>query len=949
MAKIVKLGVNSAKNYYFERDSIMNENGSKNNLEISGTIAEAFGLNEGDKLEQKEFENLLKGKTADGEVQLVDRLKSSSTGKENAAFDIVLSAPKSVSMLSLTSDTRLQEAHNEAVKETMAYVNDNYSKTYGYDSEGKKTINEGAGLLIATAKHSIARDEIKGVEDPHLHSHNLVMNMTLDTKDKKFKALAANDMLRDANKFQEMYRSSLASKVKELGYEIEKHSSHSSAFDIAGVSRENVLHFSQRHNKIVQNADTIKEKEFVQNSFKKDKSNLTKEELLKDWNKQQVENFGMNFKELKEHCLSIQKNEKMYSSSKHVLETAMHSLTQNEAVIKEEAVLKLSRKLSIGEYTDSQLREELSTIKKTGQSNNENLKLMGYDRQGKGLYTTKHMYDLERDNMKIIKTQVNVKPIMSNKQADKAIKSFNDKQSWNMSNGQTKAVQAMLTNKQQFLIINGDPGVGKTTLMAAYADATSDRKNLEIKILAPTGKAAKEASDASGLKASTIDSFLLQKRSSNSKQKIYIVDETSMLDASKANALLKIAKKEKAQVVFVGDQKQLKSIGSSNFFSDIQPHAKSVNLTEANRFKNNLQKEVARLANNRQLDKVVDLLDKNNKVIQIDVKLLSKESDNLSQEQLKDIKKTELASQASGIISQNYREINAYAADNKQVDKINEKVREELGFSKQEGIKFEAIKAKSSMNKAENRAIAANYTVGDIIQVNKSVKGLKRFSEYEVKDINTQKNQLTIESQITDRKTNATLTHQVTLDARELINASIGEKNESDFVNGEKIVITRNNKNLGISNGDIGFVKSFNKDKSELTAQFDKKEVTINTNEFKNISYSYATSVHKSQGSTVDKSVLVLDSDNELQNKYNLGEVGVTRQKNDLIIITDNKELIKEQLQVEQIKTSTLDENMTSDFKQDSISKEDHIKDISNAVNEKNQENEKISSEVYTR
>ena len=94
---------------------------------------------------------------------------------------------------------------------------------------------------------------------------------------------------------------------------------------------------------------------------------------------------------------------------------------------------------------------------------------------------------------------------------------------------------------------------------------------------------------------------------------------------------------------------------------------------------------------------------------------------------------------------------------------------------------------------------------------------------------------------------------------------------------------------------------------------------------------------------------MVLDSDNELQNKYNLGEVGVTRQKNDLIIITDNKELIKEQLQVEQIKTSTLDENMTSDFKQDSISKEDHIKDISNAVNEKNQENEKISSEVYTR
>ena len=589
-------------------------------------------------------------------------------------------------------------------------------------------------------------------------------------------------------------------------------------------------------------------------------------------------------------------------------------------------------------------------LKKTGQLKNSNLKLMGYDNKGKGLYTTKHMHDLERENMNIIKTQSDLKPIMSNKQANKSIESFNDKQSWNMSNGQTQAVQAMLTmNKQQFLLINGNPGVGKTTLMAAFADTTNNRKDLEIKILAPTGKAAKEASDASGLQASTIDSFLLQKRSNNSKQKIYIVDETSMLDASKANSLLKIARREKAQIVFVGDQKQLKPIGSGDFFSDIQSHVKSVNLTEANRFKTDLQKEVAKLANSKQLDKVIDLLDKYNKVIQIDTKTLSKESDNLTNEQLKDIKKTELASQASKIISQNYKEINAYAADNKQVDKINEKVREYLGFSKQEGMKFEAIKAKSNMNQAENKAIAANYSQGDIIQVNRSVKGMKKFAEYKIKNINTQTNKLTLEANIRNKQNGSIKTHQVTLDARELINASIGEKKELEFVNGEKIVITRNNKELGINNGDIGFVKSFNTDKSELTVLFDKKEVTIDTNEFKNLSYSYATSVHKSQGSTVEKAVLVLDSDNEQQNKYNLGEVGVTRQKYDLLIITDDKELIKEQLKVEQLKTSTMDESMTSGFKKDSISKENQIKDISHAVHAKMQENEKISSEVYTR
>ncbi|PNV83680.1 MAG: hypothetical protein C0627_03845 [Sulfurimonas sp.] len=621
MAKIIKLGVKSASEYYFENDKIMNEDGRGDNLQITGTLAKDLGLKEGAKLEQEQMRNLLKGFSADGEEQYIDRLKHSSTGKENAAYDIVFSAPKSVSMLSLTVDSMLQNAHNEAVAEVLTYINDKYAKTNGYDKEGNRTLNKGSGLLIATAKHSIARDEIKGVEDPHLHTHSLVFNITKDARDGKFKALAVNDMLRDANKFQEMYRSALALKVKELGYQIEKHSSQSSAWDIAGIDRENVLHFSQRHNKIVENATILQEQEHVQHKGKKDKSDLTKTELLESWNKQQSENFGMSFNELKEHCLNnVEKTQNHYENPKQVLESAMQALTQNEAVIKEEDVLKLSRKLSIGEFSDKQLSEELSHVKKTGQENSQDIKLLGVDEKGNKLFTTKAMHDTERDNMRMIKNQYDIKPVMQNKDATRAIKAFNDKQSWNMSKGQTEAVNAMLTNDKQFLIINGDPGVGKTTLMAAFADATSNRKDLEVKILAPTGKAAKEASEASGLQASTIDSFLLQKRSMDDKQKVYIVDESSMLDAQKANALLKIARKEHAQIVFVGDQKQLKSIGSGDFFSQIQGHVKSVDITEANRFKTDLQKEVAKLANSKQLDKVVDLLDAHKKVIEIDSK-----------------------------------------------------------------------------------------------------------------------------------------------------------------------------------------------------------------------------------------------------------------------------------------------------------------------------------------
>lgn len=910
MAKIIKLGVQSASEYYFENDKIMNEDGRGDNLQITGILAQSFGLHEGDKLEQEQMRNLLKGFSADGEEQYVDRLKHSSTGKENAAYDIVFSAPKSVSMLSLIVDSRLQDAHNEAVKEVLEHINDNYAKTNGYDKEGNRTLNKGSGLLIATAKHSIARDEIKGVEDPHLHTHSLVFNITKDATDNKFKALAANDMLRDANKFQEMYRSSLALKVKELGYQIEKHSSQSSAWDIAGIDRENVLHFSQRHNKIVENATTLQEQEHVQHKGKKEKSELTKSELLQSWNKQQIENFGIGFNELKEHCLhNVEKTQNHYENPKQVLESAMQALTQNEAVIKDEEVLKLSRKLSIGEFSDQQLREELSQIKKTGQNSPQEIKLLGVDNRDNKLFTTKAMYDLERDNMRMIKNQHDLKPVMQKEDATKAIKSFNDKQSWNMSTGQTKAVDAMLTNDKQFLIINGDPGVGKTTLMAAFADATNNRKDLEVKILAPTGKAAKEASEASGLQAATIDSFLLQKRSINDKQKVYIIDESSMLDAQKANSLLKIARKEHAQVVFVGDQKQLKSIGSGDFFSQIQGHVKSVDITEANRFKTDLQKEVARLANSKQLDKVVDLLDAHKKVIEIDSKSNAKD---LSQEQMREEKKMALAKEASKIVSQNYKEINAYAADNKQVDAINHQVRQEVGFTEKKGMEFKSIKPKASMNQLHNKAHAGNYSLDDVVQVNRSIKGLKRFAEYEVKEIDAQNNKVTLQANTQDKKSGGTKKHSVRIDARELLGASIGEKVQMEVVEGEKILITRNNKELGVNNGDIGFVKSFSERKGEVTLSINEKEVTINTNKFKNMSYSYAISINRSQGATVDKAVLVLDSENQQQNAYNLGEVGVTRQKHDLVLITDNKEIVKDQLKNEQVKTSTLNHETDS-------------------------------------
>lgn len=139
-------------------------------------------------------------------------------------------------------------------------------------------------------------------------------------------------------------------------------------------------------------------------------------------------------------------------------------------------------------------------------------------------------------------------------------------------------VQASAIRKaaiSKIMVMTGGPGTGKTTtaqgIIAAYRAF-----GLKILLAAPTGRAAKRMSEATGMEAKTIHRLLeykppegYQKNEDNPLEgDVLIVDECSMIDIILMNSLLK-AIPSGMRLILVGDIDQLPSVGAGNVLRDI--------------------------------------------------------------------------------------------------------------------------------------------------------------------------------------------------------------------------------------------------------------------------------------------------------------------------------------------------------------------------------------------
>ena len=187
-------------------------------------------------------------------------------------------------------------------------------------------------------------------------------------------------------------------------------------------------------------------------------------------------------------------------------------------------------------------------------------------------------YETESSILKDINRINSIRNVIDSNKLDKLISKYEKKNKIEFNEDQKEAIKGSIKNN--FYIITGGPGTGKTTIIKAIVDIYESISNIsknDIALLAPTGRSAKRISESVLVPAYTIHKFLKWNKETESfgideynkaRESVIIVDEASMIDIFLFSSLLK-GLRLNVKLILIGDANQLPSIGPGDILNDL--------------------------------------------------------------------------------------------------------------------------------------------------------------------------------------------------------------------------------------------------------------------------------------------------------------------------------------------------------------------------------------------
>ena len=478
--------------------------------------------------------------------------------------------------------------------------------------------------------------------------------------------------------------------------------------------------------------------------------------------------------------------------------------------------------------------------------------------------------------------QNTVEPIMKIDEAQKqaATRDF-------LNPSQQSAIQDVLTSRDRVQGLQGLAGTGKTTTLASIREG-AEKNGYAVEGFAPTSRAAQQLRDA-GISADTLQGFLArggqqQMDGDPDRRHLYMVDESSLASTRQMQAFMeKIGPQDR--VLLIGDIRQHQGVDAGKPFEQMQQAGMRTALldTIVRQKDPELLRAVEHLSRN-ETSTGVDLLQKQGRITEI--------PDD---------------SRRIAAIAQDYaaRPENTLVVspDNASRRDINEAIRTELqnlGVVSKDSHQMDVLTQRSDMTGAD-RGWAANYQPGDVLHYARGSKEheIERGSYTTVIAIDAKENRVTVERQ------DGT---EVAYDPKRLQGITAYREIARDFAEGDRIQFTATNRELGVSDRDLGAIERT--DGSQVSVRMDgEKQRTVNfdASQMRHFDHGYAVTSHSSQGLTSERVLVNMDTTAhpELINTR-FAYVSVSRASLDAHIYTNDAARLSERLSADVTKTSAV-------------------------------------------
>lgn len=861
MLSISNVNPAQATNYY-QKDELYYEENKERGV-WTGQGAEALGI-EGRAVQPETFCALLEGQMPDG-----SEIQSRSDGTRRGGLDLTYSAPKSVSIAALVgNDERLLEAHDKAVGKAMDYVESEASQAR-ITQDGVTTIERTGNLVVAQFQHETSR-----AHDPQVHTHAVVINAT-QRDDGEWRALDNQEFYRLKMTAGAIYRAELANEVQRLGYEIER--THADGrWEVAGFSREQVEHFSQRRQDI-QNELTLRGKDDPQTAervaleTREAKQQVDRNELHKEW-ETRAQSVGLDLAQVTvqaRQASSSQGTHPQTAAAQEAVQWAVEHVSERQSVFAHKDLLRHALERGTGEATYESVKHAIDNHVHTG----ELIDL--HDELGRDHYTTMNALRMERETVQLMtEGKQQVAPVVGREELPHLTFTRD------LTQGQEAAATLILSTQDRFVAIEGKAGTGKTTMLGEVR-AIAEPQGYEIRGLATTSAAARVLEQEAHVQSETVARFLSSSQGNQQDGKtLYVIDESSMLSSKQMYELVNRIESEGNRAAFVGDRQQLASIEAGSGFGLLLDRGiSSVKMDEILRQQDSTLKQAVEETAQGKIEAAVRRLDNSGHITEIADRT----------ERLQHVAHEFLNRQADS--REHTLVITGTRADRSD---LNTLIREGL---KQDGslhgkeLMATVLTAKD-LTAAQKREVGS-YDVGDVVRSTGTYSRVIGMDET--------KTVLVLERATGERESWTPRTKGI----------EVYREESKGLQAGDAIRWTRNNSDSDRRNGESAHVISVDQEGSKAVIQTqhgERQTLNLKDRTEQHWDHAYASTTWASQGKTAHSVIVHIDSARE---KTISGEqswyVAISRSRAELTIVTDNKDSLKELVQLSREQKSAME------------------------------------------